>query len=125
MNSLVHLAFWEVAILLGGLFGVVFWKLLTGGIPLDGLLEADVYDANSSDGSGFSAAPSAGRAQALLATLFVAVWYLMQVIHNPRAFPHLPDGLVAAMAGSHGIYLIGKAYGLLSHRLKDVFKTGG
>lgn len=124
MNALVKLALWEAVILLSGLFGVVLLKLFTGGISLNGLLEADVHDPKSSDDSGFSAAPSAGRAQALLATLFVAGWYLLQVIHNPREFPHLPDALVTAMGGSHFVYLTGKAYGLLSYRLKDVFRNG-
>jgi|CZKD01.1.fsa_nt_gi hypothetical protein len=125
MNSLAKMAFWGAVVLLSGFFGVVFWNLFTGRISLNGLLEADVRDPKSSNASGFSAVPSAGRAQALVATLFVAGWYLLQVIHNPKEFPHLPDALVTAMGGSHFVYLSGKAYGLLSYRLKDVFRTGG
>lgn len=124
MNSLAKIAFGGAVVLLSGFFGVVFWNLFTGRISLNGLLEADVHDPKSSDDSGFSTAPSAGRAQALLATLFVAGWYFLQVIHSPKQFPHLPNALVTAMGGSHFVYLTGKAYGLLSYRLKDVFRNG-
>ena len=42
MRSLAALAYWEGVILLGGFFGVVLWKLLTGRISLSQLLEGDV-----------------------------------------------------------------------------------
>ena len=125
MNSLARLALWETGFLLGGVFGVVFWMLATGRISLDGMLEADVRDPDSPDQSGFSAAPSLGRAQALAATLFVAGWYLLQVLNNPKEFPHIPNGVIAVMGSSHAVYLTGKAYGLLWDRLKAALRNGG
>lgn len=125
MNSLSSFAFWETAILLGGIFGLILWMLATGRISLDGMLEADVPDPNSPDRSGFSAAPSLGRAQALVATLFVAGWYVLQVLHNPKQFPRLPNGVITAMGGSHVVYLTGKAYGLLWDRFKAALRNGG
>jgi len=122
MNSLAKLASSGTAVLLGGFFAVVLWKLFTGGISLNGLLEGDVRDHNSSDGSGVSTVPSAGRSQTLLVTLFVALWYLLQVIHNPREFPKLPDAMIGALAGSQAVYLGGKAQGLFLGRLRDLFK---
>jgi len=113
MNSLVKLASWAGLVLFGGFFSVVLWKLLTGGISLSYLLDGDVRDPNSPDGSGFSTSPSAGRAQTLAVTLFVAGWYLLQVIHNPRQFPHLPNALVGSLAGSQILYLGGKAHSML------------
>ena len=115
---------WEVVILLVGIFGIVFWKMLTGQISLHGLLEADVHDPNSPDGSGLSSRASAGRVQALALTIFVALWYLFQVIHHPTEFPRLPDALVTALGGSQGIYLGGNAYGLLIPKLRNQFRTG-
>jgi hypothetical protein len=122
MRTLSTLAYWEGLILFGGLFGVVLWKLFTGAIPLNGLLEGDVRDHNSFDGSGFSSSPSAGRSQSLIVTLFVALWYLLQVIHNPREFPKLSDAMIGAMAGSQAVYLGGKAQALFLGRLRDLFK---
>ena len=64
MRTLSTLAYWEGLILLGGLFGVVLWKLFTGEISLDQLLEGDVLDANSADGLGTYV--STGRTQLLV-----------------------------------------------------------
>ena len=122
MKSLVTLASSSAVVLFGGLFAVVFWKLFTGSISLDGMLEGDVRDQNGSDGSGFSSSPSVGRSQMLLVTLFVAMWYLLQVIHNPREFPKLPDAMVGALAGSQAMYLGGKAKSMLVGQLRDWLK---
>ena len=122
MHSIVTLARWEAVILFGGIFGVVFWKLASGAIPLDGLLDADVRDKNSPDGSGLSTVPSGGRAQILLVILSVAVWYLLQVIHNPRQFPQIPDSMLRALAGSSVLYLGGKTQALFFGRLRDLIR---
>jgi hypothetical protein len=122
MNSLAKLASSGSAVLFGGIFAVVVWKLFTGEIPLTGLLEGDVRDSNSSDGSGVSSAPSAGRAQTLMVSLYIALWYLLQVIHNPKEFPKLPDAMIGALAGSQAVYLGGKARALFLGRLRDWFK---
>jgi len=122
MNSLAKLASSGAAVLFAGFLAVVLWKLFAGGIPLNGLLEGDVRDQNSSDGSGVSSAPSVGRAQTLTVTLYVALWYLLQVVHNPREFPKLPDAMVGALAASQALYLGGKAQALFLGRLRDWFK---
>lgn len=122
MNSLAKLASLEGLLLLGGFLAVISWKLFTGAIPLNGLLEGDVRDQNSPDGSGFSSSPSAGRSQTLLITLYVALWFLLQVIHNPREFPKLPDAMVGALAVSQVVYLSGKAKNMFVGSLRDLFR---
>ncbi len=114
MRFLMTLAYWEGAILFGGLLCVVLWKLLTGGISLSYLLDGDVRDPDSP--TGFSTTPSAGRILALMVTLFVAGYYLLQVIHNPKELPEMPALMVAALGGSHALYLGGKARAMLKSR---------
>ncbi|HEY6767638.1 MAG TPA: hypothetical protein VI386_23025 [Candidatus Sulfotelmatobacter sp.] len=113
MNSLFKLASVEGAILLGSFCCIVLWKLLTGSIDLSYLLDGDVRDTNSPDGSGISTSPSPGRAQTLVVTLAVAFWYLLQVIHNPKEFPKLSWLTAGTLAGSHALYLGGKARALI------------
>jgi hypothetical protein len=120
MRALSTLAYWEGLILLGGFFGLVLWKLLTGRISLDQLLEGDARDPNSADG--YSTYVSAGRTQSLASTLFVAGYYLLQVAHNPKQFPSLPAQLVGALAGSQALYLGGKARAMLWGRMRDLLK---
>jgi len=120
MPSPSTLAQWEGFLLLGGFFAIVFWKLATQSISLDQLLEGDIRDPNGKDG--YSTYISAGRAQSLLITIFAALYYLLQVIHNPREFPTLPNGLVAALAGSQALYLGGKAQAMWMGRLRDFLK---
>jgi hypothetical protein len=107
MNPLVKLASWAGAALFGGFFGVVLWKLLSGSISLSYLLDGDVRDDSSP--TGFSSQASAGRTQALMVTLAVAGYYLLQVIHNPKQLPLLSPWMVAAVGGSHALFLGGKA----------------
>jgi len=120
MRFLMTLAYWEGAILFGGLFCVVLWKLITGGISLDYLLDGDVHDPGNP--TGFSTNASPGRIQALMVTLFVAAYYLLQVIHNPKEFPKVPNAVVGALAGSHALYLGAKAQAMLPGRMRDLFK---
>ena len=117
MPPLATLAYWEAVVLLGGFASVVLWRIVSGQISLAYLLEADVRNA---DGSGFTTEVSPGRVQALILTLYVALYYLLQVINNPKQFPTLPAELVAALAASHGWYLVGKAQTLLLGSLKDL-----
>jgi hypothetical protein len=119
MRTLSTLAYWEGLILLGGFFGLVLWKLLTGGISLEQLLEGDVPDPNGTDG--YSTYVSAGRTQSLASTLFVAGYYLLQVVHNPKQFPTVPTELVGALAGSQALYLGGKARAMLQGRVREFF----
>ena len=120
MRFLMTLAYWEVAILFGGLFCVVLWKLLTGGISLSYLLDGDVRDPESP--TGFSTTPSAGRTQALMVTLFVAGYYLLQVIHNPKELAPVSPLMVGALAGSHALYLGEKVQAMLPGGIGDFFK---
>ncbi len=106
MVLLPKFIFWETAILLGGFFGAIFWKLLTGGISLQYLLYGD------SAGGGTSFSP--GRLQLLMVTLMVAMQYLVQVISSPTQFPHIPQFWIVALGGSQAVYLGGKAWSLLS-----------
>jgi hypothetical protein len=122
VNSLVKLAGVVAAILFGGFFCVVLWKMLTGEIRLSYLLDGDVQDDSSPDGSGLSSSPSVGRTQTLVVTLFVAGWYLLQVIHNPKEFPRLPNAMVGVLAGSQALYLGGKVQAMLPGRLRGLFK---
>ena len=119
MRTLSTLAQWEGLILLGGFIGIVLWKLLTGGISLGQLLEGDVRDLNRPDG--FLTYVSAGRTQALASTLFVAGYYLIEVVHNPKQFPTMPTEVVGALAGSQALYLGGKARALLQGQVREFF----
>jgi hypothetical protein len=118
MHALVALASWEGLILVGGFFGIVFWKLLTGSISLNQLLEGDIRVPNVP--GTFTTYPSAGRAQSLLITTFAAAYYFLLVVQNPRQFPTLPAELVGAVAGSQGLYLAGKAQAILLGPLRDI-----
>ena len=101
MQSVATLAFRSTLVLILGFFAVTFWKLLTRGIGLKGLLQ---------DGKGnFSPA----RAQMLMVTLVMAIQYLAQVMQKPTAFPEIPSFWLAALGTSHGVYLGGKAYTIL------------
>jgi hypothetical protein len=114
MPSLATLAYWEAVVLLGGLAGVVSWQIATGQISLAYLLEGDVRDPNSPDG--FSSRASAGRAQALAITLFVAAYYLIQVFRSPQRLPDVPASLVGTLAASHAAYLGSKIQDMRANR---------
>ncbi|MGO9126959.1 MAG: hypothetical protein ACLP6G_18990 [Terriglobales bacterium] len=116
MDTLSAVARWEGLILLGGFFGVIVWKLLTGGISLNQLLEGDLGRPDGAPGSGTYV--SMGRAQCLATTAFTALYYLLQVLQNPREFPQLPSSLIDALMASQGLYLAGKAQAMLGPRLK-------
>ncbi len=120
MPSIFTLTYWGGLILIGGFFGIVFWKLLTGRIILEGLLEGDIRDPDGENG--YSSYVSSGRAQSLLITLFSALYYLMRVINNPKEFPEVPNGLVGALAASQALYLAGKAQAMLLGRLRNFLK---
>lgn len=108
MPNIARLCYWEGVILLGGFFGIVFWKLLTGRISLSGLLDGDQFD-----GASLTTSFSPGRAQLLIFTVVSALYFLLQVIRNPNAFPNVPNALLVALGGSQAVYLGGKGYSLL------------
>ncbi len=119
MHPLSVMSRWEGLILLSGFFGLVVWKLLTGGISLDQLLEGDIGRANGAGGSDPGTYVSIGRAQSLAITAFAAVYYLLQVLQNPTQFPQLPASLINVLMGSQAVYLAGKAKAMLGPRIKS------
>src|SRR5262245_55519847 len=96
--------------LLVGFFGVIAWKLLTGGICLDYLLYGSRRDRT---GGGYTQFFSPSRVQLLIVTILTASYYLLQVIHDPTKFPEIPGAWVAALGGSQAMYLGGKAQSML------------
>jgi len=97
-------------ILLGGFFGVVAWKLVTGGICLSHLL---YVKRRAGTGRADAACFSPARVQLLIVTILTASYYLLQVLHDPTKFPDIPAAWVAALAGSQAIYLGGKAQSMV------------
>jgi len=95
MRFLMTLAYW------GGCDPV--WRLVLrcvveavdGAISLSYLLDGDFRDPDSP--TGFSTTASPGRTQALMVTLLVAGYYLLQVIHNPKELPPLSLWLVGVL----------------------------
>ena len=120
MASLFKLAYWEALILLIGLFAVVLWKFISGEVALDQLFEGDIKAPEHPDG--YSTQVSAGRIQVFWITLGVAYYYLLQVIHDPTHLPALPDSMVAILAGSHALYLGGKAQAIFLGPLRNLLK---
>jgi hypothetical protein len=121
MPSSTQLAIWEGVILLAGFIGIVLWKLTTGSIRLNYLLYGEARRVRK--GAGYSAFFSPGRAQMLMTTVVFAGYYLLQVIQDPTHFPDVPDGLLAVLAGSHAVYLGGKAQSLYLGRARDLIAS--
>ena|SRR5215471_577930 len=123
MPSPATLAYWGGLGLIVSLFALVFWRMLTGEINLDSLLDGDRLDP--SDPSGYATSFSPGRGQLFMVTIFVAGYYLLQVIHDPKVFPQIPTTWLVALGGSQAMYLGGKAksmlVGSLQERLRDLF----
>jgi hypothetical protein len=117
MLNVAELAAWGGIILLAGFFGLVFWKLMTGGISLDYLLYGD---ARTRHGASHSTFFSPGRAQMLMFTVLAAMYFLLQVIQDPTKFPDVPNALLAILGGSHILYLGGKAQALYLGRLRNL-----
>jgi hypothetical protein len=97
---------------LGGLAAVVVAKALTGGINVEGLL-------SSPGGAGID--PE--RLTLLVATLAIAVYYVVTTLGTPLAelrlagdqyqLPDLPTETVLALGGSQAAYLGGKTLRLM------------
>lgn len=122
MLTLVVIAKWAGLLLLGGFLGVVLWKLATGNIALDQLFEGDIRDADPANAEGYTTQVSAGRVQTFWVTVLVAAYYVGQVIQNPTELPRLPNGMIAALAGSHALYLGGKAQAMYLGRIRDLWR---
>lgn len=122
MLSLVIIAKWAGLLLLSGFLGVVLWRLATGTIGLDQLFEGDIRDSDPANGGGYTTHVSAGRVQTFWVTFLVAGYYVLQVIQNPTEFPRLPDGMIGALAGSHALYLAGKAQAMYLGRIRNLWR---
>jgi hypothetical protein len=105
MPSLAGVSRWEGVALMGGFFLVIAWQLLAGRIRLDGLLWGDRQDGEKYF--------SAGRAQYLGVTLFVAGQFVLRVIQNPAQLPTISNASVALLGGSAAVYLAEKAWATL------------
>jgi hypothetical protein len=97
-------------ILVGGFFGVIVWKLLTGRIRLHYLFYGDRRDRTN---EGYTEFFSPGRVQLLFVTILTAGYYVVQVIRDPTQFPEIPTTWVVALGASQAIYLGGKAQSML------------
>ena len=103
-------------ILISGLTGIVLWKLMTGDITVNGLLRGDAKSATGEMAPYFSP----GRVQMLMITILSAGYYLLQVIHDPSHLPEIPTPILVGVAGSHAIYLGGKAQAMFLSRARDL-----
>lgn len=108
MDRLVDLARWSCLTFLIALAAIIFYKILTGSISLDGLLSGD-----RKDGATYF---SLGRTQLLIFTLVVAIRYIKEVILNPStsSLPDISATTLGVLGGSQLFYLAGKAHALLS-----------
>lgn len=106
MDELVTFLKWDIFLLLGGFALIVFYRMLTGSINLQGLL----WEKNG------ESAYSSGRIQSLVVTLAFAVIYLGLVAKNPdpTKLPEVPQEMLLVLGGSNLVYLGQKAYNLLS-----------
>jgi hypothetical protein len=108
MGQLAILARWGGLGFLTALAIIVFFKLLSGSISLDGLLTAE-----RKDGTTYF---SVGRTQLLLFTLVAAVNYVRDVFSSPlrTSLPDISTGTLEMLGGSQLFYLVGKAHALWS-----------
>ena len=102
--------------------GVVLWKLATGTMALDQLFDGDVRDSDPTNADGLTTQASPGRVQTFWVTVFVAAYYVWQVIQNPTELPRLPGAMIAALAGSQALYLGGKAQAMFFGRIRDLWR---
>jgi hypothetical protein len=106
MQLLVNIARLGTLALLVGFGAVALAKLLQTN-SFGGLLR-------TCDGS-----PSPARTQMLVLTVLTAVQYVLTVMHDPSHLPVVPHVMVAAVGGSHGIYLGSKAWAQLGSKGND------
>lgn len=114
MNSLLKTGEFAGLALMLAFLAIILWRIVSGEISLDGLLD--------SKAAGAAPSYSPERAQLLVFTLFVAGKYLLAVFQNPNrnSLPDLPPEVVAVLAGSQAIYLGGKAWSRFRPLLKKL-----
>jgi hypothetical protein len=113
MSSLATVIAWEVWLFTVALAAIVSYRLLTGRINTDGLLQ------DKSCAGGFSPC----RLQLLLSTVSLALYYLAQVFSqpNPSNFPDLPTELLVGLGASHTLYHGSNAYSVI----RDILAASG
>ena len=95
---LYQIALWEVIIFVGGVAALIAMRLLTGLINIQYLLWG-----RRADGSRYF---SAERVQLLVATIAIALQYLLSATHTPSGkMPKIPNGAVELLGASNAIYL--------------------
>jgi hypothetical protein len=111
MTLLRQVIVWEVWIFLGSLLGIIFMRMLNGEINTRHLL----YGRRRGRGGRLEPYFSPERVQLLIFTLATAFQYVTGLLQNPVhcKLPDLPQSVVAALGGSHAVYLGGKAYSML------------
>lgn len=116
MANLAAVIMWSAKLWLVVLFGVIAYQLLTGQINTKGLLWGQTGSGNSYF--------SPERVQLLLSTLAMASYYLGLVLQNSTKLPDVDPNWIAALGGSHALYLGGKAYAMMAVGRKNG-TTGG
>jgi hypothetical protein len=108
MDFLRELLRWEISIFLIGLGVIVTLQLLSGEINTRYLLYGTMTGRKENGGRYFS--PE--RVQLLAFTVGTGLYYLSQVLANPRSgqLPEVPQNWPMVMGGSNAVYLAGKAY---------------
>lgn len=121
MPSVAHIVAWEIRGFLLTVAAVVASGLLSGEINTKNLLHGRVNDtgqpivgANGEIKSRKTTDTpylSPERVQLLLLTLGAALYYLNQVLDNPKpgSFPPIPNSWTATLMASNVVYLGGKA----------------
>ncbi|MBI3365148.1 MAG: hypothetical protein HY033_09600 [Ignavibacteriae bacterium] len=110
---------YEICFFLVALAGIIGYRMLTGKINLQGLLD-------TKDGSGQY---SSARLQLLLSTLTGACYFIAAVAEDPTKFPPVPDYLLAALGGSNLVYLGSKSASWLlrakAESINQTIQSGG
>jgi len=116
MTPLMTFLKYEMLFLIGALFLLVAYGLLTGRINSTGLLSTKDKEE----------AFSPARVQLLVATLAGAFGYLTQIFNNPGRLPDVPTELILTVGGSNLFFVGTKAHSLLSSiRNAQKHKEGG
>lgn len=121
MTTLSILLRYEMFFLLAALAVIILYRLLTGQINTAGLLADKAPGSERPNGKrpkSTSGVISPGRVQMLVATLLVSIYLVTKVVQT-NAFPDIPREYLLALGGSHGLYLAGKVYGMLTEKLES------
>ena len=139
MATLSTLLRYEMLFLLATLAVIVFYRLLTGQINMDGLLtdkaphsrvpnhnrvtnvdsvsRSNSEIRNDKEPKTQRGVISAGRIQMLVATLLLTIYIVTKVLKT-NEFPDIPREYLWALGGSHGLYLAGKVFSMLTEKLE-------